>query len=166
MNIDRLVDAIMANIRPTVEKAVEDAYEKGGTDMQKRILQAASLPAHLAATTGAVKPTAPTKDLERAPRGQVGKLIKEVLEKQDGLRGADIERHVLARDDRIAPKSVGNQLRRFKNQKYRQNNRRRWFLIRGNADEETAGDRVTDTPAASTTSNQGGPNGATLVSSG
>jgi hypothetical protein len=169
MQIDKLVNAIMADLRPAVEKAIKTAYENGEADMRNRlmhVLKVESLPAHIAATTGTAEPVAAPKDQVRAPRGEVGKLITEVLNEEDGLRAVTVEHRVLQRNNRIASKSVGNELRRFKDEKYRQDGRRRWFLIRSDAEKETAGDSSDQTPAASTTSNQGGPNGATLASSG
>lgn len=166
MNTKKLTDDILAAIRPKIEQAIKEAFDQGGSEMLDRIFKAAAESTGTKTTVEPIVPPKPeTGGHARAPRGRVGKLIETVLTQRGnpGLRGARIEECVLELDDRIARKSVGNELRRFKGKRYRQDEYRNWFLISDDGEKETAGHPTKDSPAESDNPNQGTSNGPALV---
>lgn len=117
-------------------KAIEEAYQRGLADGRKevseRVREVIDGPTHNAVVEEKALPLA----VDRAPRGLVGDLIDQVLTDHPGIPGVDVEDRVLKADSRIARKSVGNTLRRYRDEKYRKEGRN-WFLI-GDAEKETA----------------------------
>lgn len=65
----------------------------------------------------------------RAVRGSVGKVVAQVLRGGVVLRAIDVEKAASAIDPSVAAKSVGNELRRYKGQKYAQDEQGRWTLL-------------------------------------
>jgi len=67
-------------------------------------------------------------DRKKAPKGAVGAAISEILKDGSGLTLFEIEEWCSIQAPGIAVRSVGNELRRFRGVKYRQEGRN-WFLI-------------------------------------
>lgn len=152
------INDISAQIQEAIEEAYKHGYEDGKAEVSKNVktvLEAAHIsmgasPAKITVTRKAHPPVS-----DRAPKGLVGDLIDQVLTDSPGLIGVDIQNKVVAIDGRIASKSVGNTLRRFKDKKYRKD-RKKWFLI-GDAEKETAEAATNEHSAVSDHANQGGP---------
>jgi hypothetical protein len=70
---------------------------------------------------------------QRVASGTVRPLIERILADRPGLRVIDVQAAAAELDNDISPTSVGNELRRHKGTRYRQDGAR-WFLI---ADNET-----------------------------
>jgi hypothetical protein len=126
---------ILSRLKGLVEDAFQRGYKQGAADMRESIMRAASVgpesvsqPAPARTVSAAHKPTVDMRYSDRAPRGLVGKLIDKVLVEHPGLPIFRIEKRVIAMDERVAVKSIGNELRRLKGKKYRQDGRI-WFLI-------------------------------------
>jgi len=159
MKSEEAAEWVWEKARPHIirqlEAAYEDGYRAGRKAMLDQIMRfTAEKKDEKREAPGAISQTPPPVSRGRAPRGLVGKLVDQVLSEQGGLQIVDIEDRVLGRDNRIARKSIGNELRRFKGDKYRQDDKKRWFLIRQDAEKETAGSPES-TPAVPEASNQG-----------
>jgi hypothetical protein len=164
VSIEKQTDEILALLRPAMKQALQAAYDRGQEDMVDKIFTAAD--AYVKHKEGgevtAIEAKVAEKPAKRAPRGLLGAAVSKVLTKHPGLKVADIERRAVEIDSRISPKSVGNELRRWKGKKYRRDNKLHWFLLGDDAETETAGSPSRDTPAASSRHTQGGSNGAAL----
>jgi len=67
-------------------------------------------------------------------------MINRILADHNaGLFIAEVEGLAPKYDTDVAIKSIGNELRRFEGERYRRDERGKWFLISGNAEKETAG---------------------------
>ena len=118
------VDHIAANIRKAVQDAYERGREDGARDVRNAILKAANihrLPTEGGPITDALKkvhePSSDTKS-SRAPRGLVTDTMTRLLNQKPGQPVKELEEAVVAADERIAIKSVGNTLRRLENKRY------------------------------------------------
>ena len=140
-----------------VEKLLKSAYKQGRDDERKAILAAVS-----AADDGVIvgdkveaevvrRPPPPTQ-AGKAPRGTVPKVLGRMLTEYPGLTIVGYESLVGQFDNRIAVKSIGNELRRMENKRYRRDDDGRWFLVK--RDEEAGDGHETNSPASDHT-NQG-----------
>ena len=97
----------------------------------------------------------------RVASGTLRALVEMILADQPGLRVAEVQATAVTIDNTIAPTSIGNELRRNENTRYRRDGKR-WFLIgdpkqvpglaRGNAmpePETERGEVVTTTSSSS-----------------
>lgn len=148
-----------------VTKAIKEAYERGRRDGVAATLD------HIIRTAETITKSPPDvrvtqKTLrsaaDRVPRGTVGTLVQKVLTESPGLTISEVQVRVIAQDYRVAPKSVGNEMRRFLNKRYRRR-KRKWFLISHEAEKETAGAPSHAAPAVTTNSSQGEQHEATLA---
>lgn len=166
------LDKAFADLRSAFEEIAEERYAQGFMDgansMRESILKVAAIPAFsdkyakpseipLLKPIGVFNVEEEEEAQPRAPRGLVGEVVGKLLREHPGLTITELEDLVAKVDDRIAPKSVGNELRRFEGKKYHRLNGREWFLIGGRAEKETAGSATNDSPAASDQSNEGDP---------
>jgi hypothetical protein len=83
------------------------------------------------------KDAAARTPVKRAPRGLVGEVVELVLETHPGLTLSEIETLARDADERVAPKSISNELHRKKGEKYRQEGRH-WYLIAEESSETEA----------------------------
>lgn len=127
--------AIGEQVMGLLNKAYQAGYADGQAALRESVLKATGATAHV--PTAKIKGSMPSsqyiivepKDSLKAPKGRVGEVIHEVLASHPGLPIVEIEQRALEIDPRISPKSVGNELRRLKGQKYRQGEGKQWFLI-------------------------------------
>lgn len=84
--------------------------------------------AQAAASVRPERVTARESGSERGPRGALEHAIKAALLERPGATESEIMEAMTRIDPRVSPRSVGGQLRRFRNQRYRQEGRR-WFLM-------------------------------------
>jgi hypothetical protein len=138
---DRLGDAVREAVRPIIHDAFRQGLEIGfglardtamnGFEEAARSIKAAFEPTQ----------TRLTERRERkpqVPRGTIGPLIDSVLTDSPGSRAAEIEAKAVARDPKITPASVGNELRRYRDRRYRRDDATmRWYLI-GDTEKEKA----------------------------
>ncbi|MBN8534426.1 MAG: hypothetical protein J0L51_10070 [Rhizobiales bacterium] len=146
------LDAVIAAIREQIDAAYQRGFAAGAEDMRGRILQLAQAevrPRSALADMFAHQQPAQARRLgdifgemnaKRAPRGSVGRMINQILaEHPEGLIIAEVEGLAPQYDAEVAIKSIGNELRRFEGERYRRDERGKWFLASGNAEKETAG---------------------------
>jgi hypothetical protein len=149
------LDAMIVALKAQLEAAYQRGFAAGAEDMRSRILQVAQTPQiashppnwldHIfddQQTASPRKLADPTVEptAKRAPRGSVGRMINQILaEHPEGLITAEVEGLAPKYDAEVAIKSIGNELRRFEGERYRRDERGKWFLISGNAEKETAG---------------------------
>jgi hypothetical protein len=145
-------DAIVAALGEQIDAAYWRGFAAGAEDMRNRILQVAQVETRpksaLADMLVHQQPVQPRglgdihgeMNAKRAPRGSVGRMINQILaDHPEGLIIAEVEGLAPKYDADVAVKSIGNELRRFEGERYRRDERGRWFLISGNAEKETAG---------------------------
>ncbi len=120
-----LAQKIQALMREVYEAGVRD----GGAAMRDAILKAAAAP-----VPHKPHPSAPTVNAaeagSRAPRGLLPQVMAQAMASGEGMTEQEIVDAVVAIDQRVSPRSIGGQLRRFRGTIYRQEGRR-WFLLEG-----------------------------------
>ncbi len=163
--------SLTGEIVSQMEAALKAAYEKGVQDGIDRIVAAAKEPMTLSTTNKVAigygssagaqdAKAADDKPVRRAPRGLVPKVVAEMLVEHPGKIIAEYEQMVEGYDNRVSAKSVGNELRRHEDRKYRRNDNGEWFPMSGN--KEAGDGRETNSPASENT-NQGERYGTALV---
>lgn len=149
------LDAVIEALKAQLEAAYQRGFAAGAEEMRSRILQVAQVPqvesrgrSALADMYAHPSPNQTPNlgdilgemNAKRAPRGSVGRMINRILaEHPEGLLIAEVEGLAPRYDADVAIKSIGNELRRFEGERYRRDERGKWFLISGNAEKETAG---------------------------
>jgi hypothetical protein len=131
-NIDLEVEAILGQFRPILHAALTEAQTRGGADMRAAILRAAGLeaPQLKPLELRALEAPAPRrKPATRSPRGLLAQGLAEALQLQPGASTRAVEDYVTAWDQRIARKSVGNELRRQEDRLYRRDGDGGWYLM-------------------------------------
>ncbi|MDP3408105.1 hypothetical protein [Bosea sp. (in: a-proteobacteria)] len=144
--IDDMIEELRSQMKVEIEAAYQRGLVDGAAQMRDRILSAAQ--GHggpVAIASPAIIAAAPRHgggpSLPRAPRGAVGRMLEKALTDMPGLTTTELEQISGDYDGAVATKSIGNELRRFQDKKYRRDERGRWFLIDGGAVEtETAGE--------------------------
>jgi hypothetical protein len=145
------IKALANDAAEKVLAAYRRGFEAGGIAMRNTILKAASAPVSVSLGSGngpieftqivsvppPKSPSGRNLSRPRAPKGLVGDLIRTQLQECPGLPISDLEADVILIDARIAPKTVGNELRRFEGKKYRREGYR-WFLMGSPQDETPA----------------------------
>ena len=155
----KAIDSLIAQLRAEMASEIEAAYTRGfaagADDMRTRILSAAQSPlapalvqppedtpvappSTVTASGFVIHPKPVRRPVERAPRGAVTHMLDRVLHDHPGLTIVEVEALADQYDPTIALKSIGNTLRRYEGDKYRRDERSRWFLISGDAEKETA----------------------------
>ena len=123
-------------IQALMQEVYEAGRRDGGAAMRDAILKAAEVP-----VSRATQPRLPViSDQEgnaRAPRGLLPQVIARAMASKGGMTEQQIVDAVVAIDDRVSPRSVGGQLRRFRDKVYRQEGRK-WFLMSGRAAGESS----------------------------
>ena len=122
------IDDLAATIRKALKTAFERGIEVGGTNMRKKILEAAG---------GAESPVpklvtpraAGSNGLDRAPRGAVGDVLRKILTDEPKLKIVEIESKAPTVNRNVAIKSLGNELRRLEGKKYKRDDQDRWSVI-------------------------------------
>lgn len=151
------IDSLIAQLRAEMASEIEAAYNRGfaagADDMRTRILSAAQSPlapppppedtpvAPSSTVTASGFPTHSKpvrRSIDRAPRGAVTHMLDRLLRDHPGLTIVEVEGLAGQYDPNIALKSIGNTLRRYEGDKYKRDERSRWFLIGGDAEKETA----------------------------
>lgn len=149
VEISGLAEAFATDLRRAVARAyyagLEAGVQKGAQEMREAILRAAQLPvaktslaAQLIEKLENVRGSMEARSSERAPRGAVRRAITAVLRHRQGLTELEIGDAASGLDPNVSPRSVGAELRRLKDRRYRMENGR-WFLIPAPLEEETAG---------------------------
>lgn len=121
--------ALVRKIQALMLEVYEAGRRDGGAAMRDAILRAAEVPA----LRGADAQPSNAKKAEassRAPRGLLPKVLAQAMAGGQGMTEQQIIDAVAATDQRVSPRSVGGQLRRFRDKLYRQEGRH-WFLLEG-----------------------------------
>jgi len=130
MTLDETLKALRQPLAEPIFEALRKAYETGF------IAGEAAMKAKFRELVADPQPT--QRDLPmpskkdaagRVIRGSVGKVIAQVLRSETALKASEVEQKAVAIDPAVAAKSVGNELRRFKDLKYRRDDEGRWSLI-------------------------------------
>lgn len=134
VEMDELVETVIAAMRPVVRNAVERALAVGSHRMRDNILKAAGAPIVAYQHTGETVQAGPENDDDdepddrrRAPRGLLQTLLAKVLGENPGLVLSDVETKVLALDDRLARRSIYGELRRKEGELYHRQGSA-WYL--------------------------------------
>ncbi len=124
------VDPVLAQkIQALMQEVYEAGRRDGGAAMRDAILKAATVPvprnapAHPPASKN-------TETGARAPRGLLPQVMAQAMASGEGMTEQEIMNAVADIDQRVSPRSIGGQLRRFRDTIYRQEGRR-WFLLGG-----------------------------------
>lgn len=141
-NIDDIVEGLVETYRTTVRAALTTVYRRGvragSMATQQAILHAVQQSPEIQdASPADAAPVAEAKAYLPAPgfaptkarRGAVGQAIREVLTASPGLPIIEVEKRVLEANPQVAPKSIGNALRRGEGVEYRREGKYNWFLI-------------------------------------
>ena len=155
----------IADLLASGQNVLVQAYKRGVKDgiawAREKLLNSLADPdegdeaIEAAGTVSMESPSIAKAPADVLPRGTVRPIVRQVLTEHPGSTIADAQRFVARIDSRISPLSVGNELRRNKDKLYRKR-ARRWYLIK-EAENETAGNALRATPAASPNLNQGDP---------
>lgn len=123
-------------IQALMLEVYEVGYRDGGAATRDAILKAAAVPVIRAPLPNApsVKAAEPGT---RAPRGLLPQVMAQAMAGGQGMTEQEIIDAVAAIDERISSRSIGGQLRRFRDTVYRQEGRR-WFLLEGKAAGQTS----------------------------
>lgn len=182
MSVD--LSALSREALKALEPLLQAAYERGRKDTLAAIIAAANAPMEAATEKPAVLAAVVTSNgparagggiwphdpalLSRqsngkAPRGLVPTVVPSVMVDKPFLTVRQIEDLVVAADERISPKSVGNELRRQEGVMYERDvpGGYRWRLI-GQKVEAEGGDE-TKPSASDFNFTQGGAHGTTLA---
>jgi len=132
--------AVRDAVRPLIEKAFREGF-RAGIDMVRgtteRAFEMALRSGEQALRNAAVHRDQPEAQIDSRPRrrkrrrvasGTLRTLIEMILTDQPGQRVAEVQTAAVGIDSTIAPTSVGNELRRNENTRYRRVGKR-WFLI-------------------------------------
>lgn len=152
-----------------LETALQTAYQQGVQDTLARITEAVASPpehqinpplrkigGHLIGSNGGrvtIEVKRRTVVGKRAPRGLVGDVMAKMLTDHPGKSIADYEAMLEDYDDRVAIKSIGNELRRLEDEVYSRDDRGGWHLI---SNKETADSQANDESAVSDPTNRKG----------
>lgn len=105
----------------TINQRLRDAYHAGWQDARAAILSAAALPPG----PPAEPQTGMSDNLQfrqragrRAPKGLLTSVLTKVIADHPGSTVQELERLMPSYDDRVSPKSVGNELRRGEGERY------------------------------------------------
>jgi 3,4-dihydroxy-2-butanone 4-phosphate synthase len=118
-----------------LEAFAREIYEAGRRDgsaeMRAALLKLVG--ADPAAVARATAPPTNVRDDEaaeatRAPRGALERAVKQALTERQGQTEQELVEAVAVIDPQVSPRSIGGQLRRFRDTRYRQEGRR-WFLM-------------------------------------
>jgi hypothetical protein len=127
------VDPLLTQkIQALMQEVYEAGRRDGGAAMRDAILKAAEVP--VLRTPQPPRPVSVNgqKAGTRAPRGLLPRVIAQAMAGGQGMTEQQIVDAVVAIDQRVSPRSIGGQLRRFRDKVYRQEGRR-WFLFEGKA---------------------------------
>jgi hypothetical protein len=140
-----------STILASMEAALKAAYEQGVQDGIDRIVAAARAPASPAPPVAQDDTADDDGEIEestfvgtvirRAPRGLVPSVVDRMLREHPGKIIAEYEQMKDHYDARVSRKSIGNEIRRMEDKKYRRNDKGEWFPIPGNKE---AGDAATN----------------------
>jgi hypothetical protein len=124
--------------------------------MRRRIMQAAT--GGIFEAKSPIMPPKLRSASARAPRGAVGQFLETALTERPGSSIAELEDMAKINAPEISVKSVGNELRRMEDERYRRDrpNGYKWFLIGGDAEKETVEGSSPPTSTASSTSQDNG----------
>jgi hypothetical protein len=107
------------------------AYQAGWADARAAILSAANMQGLSGASDE------PPYDItlrhsvgKRAPKGLLTSVLSQALRDNPGATAQELEQRLPSYDARVSPKSVGNELRRGENERYRRSGGL-WYLIEG-----------------------------------
>ena len=128
---------LQTRFRELLDDVAKAAYESGREDMRVAILNAAQTPAPVQISTSH-RTVVVKQSRDRAPRGSVRAAIRHVLTHQPGLTELELGAAVSAYDPNVSARSMGGELRRFRDSLYRSDGGR-WFLIAREGGKETAG---------------------------
>lgn len=106
-------------IQALMREVYEAGRRDGGAAMRDAILKAAAVPVlhkshSMDPTVNATEPGA------RAPRGLLPQVMAKAMASGEGMTEQEIVDAVAAIDQRVSPRSIGGQLRRFRGTIYRQ----------------------------------------------
>jgi hypothetical protein len=121
--------ALVRKIQALMLEVYEAGRRDGGAAMRDAILKAAEVPALRSVDvqpSNAKRSEAGT----RAPRGLLPQVLGQAMAGGQGMTEQQIIDAVAAIDQRVSPRSIGGQLRRFRDKVYRQEGRH-WFLLEG-----------------------------------
>jgi hypothetical protein len=148
---DRLATAVREAVLPIVVAAFRQGLQRGiemareaadaGIDETLRAIELAFEPMQREA------PRSKQDRRQQVPRGTIGPLINFVLAESPGLKAAEVEERVVEHDPTISAASVGNELRRQRDRRYRRDGTMRWFLI-GDTEQVTGLARQPAVPVA------------------
>lgn len=134
-DLSDLEDAVRKELAGSIREAVQAAYARGYNDARRAILEATNIPELERAPAPAQTPdsggSTESGQPKRAPRGLVPSVIQKVLREMPGTELADLEKIVPEKDDRIAVRSVGNELRRREGTAYERDEPggTKWYLL-------------------------------------
>jgi hypothetical protein len=132
-------DELQQLIAEAVAEFGRRRYDAGLAAMRESILRAAQAPAPAPPAKIVLDLNKPPK--ERAPRGAVAAAVEALLKDiPDGALVTELEAQAAVRFPDIATKSIGNELRRGEDRRYRRDRPGgyRWFLI-ADGDQESPG---------------------------
>jgi hypothetical protein len=135
-------DRLGAAVREAVRPIIHDAFRKGlriGLGMGREAVTSGLDEAMRSIEAAFETPrAAPPKREPRqtVARGTIAPLIDLVLADSPGLRATEVEAKVVELDSNVTPASVGNELRRQNNKRYRRDDGMRWHLIGGTGKEK------------------------------
>jgi hypothetical protein len=131
------LSALIERFKGTVWR---EAFKAGGEAMRDSILRAAQDPITV---NQPLEPLAAAGERAerlgtRAPRGAVGRAIDALLKEHPGISIQHMEKIISLHQPEIAQKSIGNEVRRMENIKYRRDHPGGylWFLIDHSVDQE------------------------------
>jgi hypothetical protein len=132
--------AVRDAVRPLIEKAFREGF-RAGIDMVRgtteRAFETALRSGEQALRSAAIHRDQLEANTDSRPRrrkrhraasGTLRTLVEMILTDQPGQRVAEVQIAAVGIDSTIAPTSVGNELRRNENTRYRREGKR-WFLI-------------------------------------
>lgn len=128
---------LQTRFRELLDDVARAAYETGREDMRVAILNAAQTPAPAQPST-AHRAVALKHSQNRAPRGSVRAAIRHVLSQQPGLTEMELGAAVSAHDPNVSARSMGGELRRYRDSLYRSVGGK-WFLTAREGGKEAAG---------------------------
>lgn len=126
-----MADANLNDLLESLQKQVEEAYQRGIT--VGRGLEREALMAYLNGTASrpllavALPPIEDGEAKRKAPRGLIASILKELLTEAPGTTLPELEIWAVAKDPRIARKTVYNHLNANRDTLYRYSNGK-WYL--------------------------------------
>lgn len=128
--LKRLRDGLNEPVSAALRAAYEAGFTAGEASMKAKFRALVSDETPKQASLPIPMPAPSKTDAAgRALRGAVGKVVVQILQGSAGMRATEVEKLATTVDPTVSTKSVGNELRRYKDQKYHRDEEGRWHLV-------------------------------------